>query len=47
MSLLHHVALEERKTVWEKRHVSLNYCDQATELSDLKAVCPEYAEVNA
>ena len=31
----------------EKRRVSLNYYQQATELPDLKAACPEYAEVNA
>jgi transposase len=44
---LYNVALEERKTAWEKRRVSLNHYQQATELPDLKAACPEYAEVNA
>ena len=44
---LYNVALEERKTAWEKRRVSLNYYQQATELPDLKAASPEYAEVNA
>jgi len=44
---LYNVALEERKTAWERRRVSLNYYLQATELPDLKAACPEYAEVNA
>src|SRR5215813_13533558 len=44
---LYNVALEERKTAWERRRVSLTYYDQANELPDVKAACPEYAEVNA
>src|SRR5215472_11105691 len=44
---LYNVALEERKTAWERRGVSFNYYDQANELPDLKAACPEYTEVNA
>jgi putative transposase len=44
---LYNVALEERKTAWERGGVSLNYYHQANELPGLKAACPEYAEVNA
>jgi putative transposase len=44
---LYNVALEERKTAWERRGVSLTYYDQAGELPDLKAACPEYAGVHS
>jgi putative transposase len=44
---LYNVALEERKTAWERCGVSLNYSHQANELPDLKAACPEYAEVHS
>src|SRR5215472_9468959 len=44
---LYNVALEERKTAWERGHVSVSYYQQKAELPDLKASCPEYAEVNA
>ena len=44
---LYNVALEERKTAWERCHVSVSYYQQKAELPDLKAACPEYAEVNA
>ncbi len=44
---LYNIALEERKTAWERCGVSLNYYHQANELPDLKQACPEYAEVNA
>jgi putative transposase len=43
----YNVALEERKTAWERRGVSLNYYHQANELPDLKAACPEYGEVHS
>ncbi|HEX3272853.1 MAG TPA: transposase [Ktedonobacterales bacterium] len=42
---LYNVALDERKTAWERRGVSLNYYHQANELPILKAECPEYTEV--
>jgi Helix-turn-helix domain len=45
--LLYNTALEERKTAWERSGVSVNYYQQKAELPDLKAACPEYAEVNA
>jgi putative transposase len=44
---LSNVALEERKTAWERCGVSLNYSQQANELPDLKAACPEYSEVHS
>jgi putative transposase len=45
--MLYNVALEERKTAWERCHVSITYYQQKAELPELKAVCPDYAEVNA
>jgi putative transposase len=44
---LYNAALEERKTAWERRRVSVNYYQQKAELPDLKRVCPEFAEVHA
>jgi hypothetical protein len=35
------VALDERKTAWERCAVSLNYTHQANELPDFKAACPD------
>ena len=40
-------ALEERKTAWDRRGVTIKYYQQKAELPDLKAECPDYAEVNA
>jgi putative transposase len=45
--MLYNAALEERKTAWERCHVSITYYQQKAELPDLKAACPEYADVNA
>jgi putative transposase len=44
---LYNTVLEERKTAWEHCGVSLSYYQQKAALPDLKAACPEYAEVNA
>ncbi len=44
---LYNAALEERKTAWERCHLSVNYYEQKAELPDLKVACPEFAEVNA
>jgi putative transposase len=44
---LYNVALEERKTAWERCGVSVGYYEQKAELPDLKAACPEYADINA
>ena len=45
---LYNVALEQRKTWWQRgQGVGATYYQQKAELPDLKAACPEYAEVNA
>jgi putative transposase len=45
---LYNVALEQRKTWWERgQGTSTTYFQQKAELPDLKAACPEYAEINA
>jgi putative transposase len=45
---LYNVALEQRKTWWGRGEgKGATYYQQKAELPDLKAVCPEYAEVNA
>jgi putative transposase len=45
---LYNVALEQRKTWWERgQGKSATYFQQKAELPDLKAECPEYVEVNA
>jgi putative transposase len=45
---LYNVALEQRKAWWERgQGISATYYQQATELPDLKADCPDYVEVNA
>jgi hypothetical protein len=44
---LYNAALEERKTAWERRQISVTYYQQKAELPDLKAEFPDYAEVNA
>ncbi len=45
--VLYNTALEERKTAWERCRVSVSYYQQKAELPDLKAACPEYAEVHS
>src|SRR5258708_3732219 len=45
---LYNIALEQRKTWWQRgQGVGATYYQQKAELPDLKAACPEYAEVNA
>jgi putative transposase len=45
---LYNVALEQRKTWWERgQGIGATYYQQALELPDLKGACPEYAEINA
>jgi putative transposase len=45
---LYNVALEQRKTWWQRgQGKAATYYQQKAELPDLKAACPEYAEVNA
>ncbi len=44
----YNVALEQRKTWWERGHgIGATYYQQKAELPDLKAACPDYAAVNA
>jgi putative transposase len=46
--VLYNVALEQRKTWWERgQGRNATYYQQKAELPDLKAACLEYAEVNA
>ena len=45
---LYNVALEQRTTWWQRSQgKSATYYQQAMELPDLKAACPEFAEINA
>jgi putative transposase len=46
--MLYNASLEQRKTWWQRgQGKSATYYQQAMELPDLKAACPEYAEINA
>lgn len=46
--MLYTVALEQRKTWWQRgQGKSATYDQQAMELPNLKAACPDYAEINA
>jgi putative transposase len=45
---LYNCTLEQRKTWWERgQGKSATYLQQASELPDLKAACPEYGEVHS
>src|SRR5215469_12181509 len=45
---LYNCALEQRKTWWERgQGIGATYYQQAMELPDLKAACPEYAKVHS
>jgi putative transposase len=45
---LYNTGLEQRKTWWERgQGKSATYYQQKAELPDLKAACPDYAEINA
>jgi hypothetical protein len=45
---LYNTALEQRRTWWQRgQDKRATYYQQKAELPDLKAACPEYAEVNA
>ena len=46
--MLYNVAVEQRKTWWQRgERVGASYYQQKRELPDLKAACPEYADVHA
>jgi putative transposase len=42
---LYNVALEQRKTAWERRHVSVKRYAQEAELKDIRAAFPEYEAI--
>ena len=44
---LYNAGLEERKTAWEKCHVSVYFTRQSAELPAIKEVRPEYRDINA
>jgi putative transposase len=44
---LYNAGLEERKTAWEKCHVSMTFTKQSEQLPAIKAVRPEYVDINA
>jgi putative transposase len=44
---LYNAGLQERKAVWEKRRVSVTFAMQSAQLPAIKAVSPEYCEINA
>src|SRR5260370_35086693 len=46
--MLYNTALEQRRVWWQRgQGISATYSQQATELPDLKAAFPEYAEVHS
>jgi putative transposase len=44
---LYNAGLEERKTAWEKCHVSVTFTRQSEQLPVIKDVRPEYRDINA
>jgi putative transposase len=44
---LYNAGLEERKTAWERCHVSVTFTRQSEQLPDVKEVRPEYHDINA
>src|SRR5215469_14265014 len=44
---LYNVALEQRKTAWERCHHSVRRYDQEAELKDIRAAFPEYAAIHS
>jgi putative transposase len=44
---LYNVALEHRKTAWERRQVSINRFQQEADLKDIRAEFPEYAALHS
>ncbi len=43
---LYNAALEERRTAWKKRRVSINYYDQANQLKEIRAIREDLALLN-
>jgi putative transposase len=44
---LYNAALEQRKTAWERRHISVQRYTQEAELKDLREAFPEYEAVHS
>src|SRR5215813_14007286 len=44
---LYNVALEQRITAWQRRHVSISRYVQEAELKDIRAEFPEYAAIHS
>src|SRR5262249_26461432 len=44
---LYNVALEQRITAWQRRHVSVSRFEQEAELKDIRAEFPEYAAIHS
>jgi putative transposase len=44
---LYNVALEQRITAWQRRHVSVSRYEQEAELKDIRAEFPEYASIHS
>jgi putative transposase len=45
--VLYNAALEQRKTAWERCHVSISQYDQEAELRAIRAAFPEYAAIHS
>src|SRR5262244_3114951 len=44
---LYNVALEQRKTAWDRSHVSVKRYDQEAELAAIRVEFPEYAAIHS
>ena len=44
---LYNAGLQERKAAWEQRRVSVSFAMQSAQLPAIKAVRPEYSDLNA
>ncbi|MCX6009240.1 MAG: transposase [Chloroflexi bacterium] len=42
----YNAGLQERRDAWQKNHISLNYCDQANQIKEIREANPEYALLN-
>jgi putative transposase len=45
--VLYNTALAQRKTAWERRHVTVGRYEQEAELKDIRAAFPEYAAIHS
>lgn len=42
----YNAGLQERRDAWQKNHISLNYCNQANQIKEVRDTNPEYALLN-